>query len=48
MAVNWLYWLHLNDNNGIIELFNDDLHTTTSQSKPYRKWELINSKFILQ
>ena len=45
---DWMYWLHLNDNNGIIELFNDDLHTTTSQSKPYRKWELINSKFILQ
>ena len=44
----WMYWLHLNDNDGIIELFNDDLHTTTSQSKPYRKWELINSKFILQ
>lgn len=34
---DWMYWLHLNDNNGIIELFNDDLLTTTSQSKPYRK-----------
>jgi len=48
---NWMYWLHISDydNDGKIELFNDDLQTeTSSYARPYREWELVNGRFMLK
>ncbi len=48
---SWMYWLHIDDfdNDGVIELFNDDLKTEAKSSvRPYKVWDLVNGKFILQ
>ena len=47
---NWMTWLHIGDlnNDGLVKLFNDELHGSNNSSAPYREWELINGKFILK
>ncbi len=42
----WMYWLHITDknNDGVVELFNDDLDS--NKEHLYREWKLINGKFI--
>lgn len=42
----WMYWLEIRDydNDGIIELYNDDLDSNTDHIR--KEWELIDGKFI--
>jgi hypothetical protein len=43
-------WLHIGDlnNDGLIKLFNDELAVSNNSDKFYRRWELIDGKFILK
>jgi hypothetical protein len=47
---NWMNWLHIGDlnNDGLIKLFNDELAVSNNSDKFYRRWELIDGKFILK
>ena len=48
---SWMYWIHIDDydNDGVVELFNDDLKTELETSiRPYKVWDLIDGRFILQ